>query len=500
MAAFTELVDLAAGRLGGAALLASDEFFAEKENLLKPEKPIWSADRYTDRGKWMDGWESRRRRTPGHDWCLIRLGIPGVIRGVVIDTSFFTGNFPSHCSIDGCVAPADTGAEALASEQTSWAEVLPQSELRGDSENFFDVDDARRFTHVRLNIFPDGGVARLRVHGEPVPDWAAILAGAPDVNVSAIEHGGRAIDCSDRFYSHPQNLLMPYRAANMGDGWETRRRRGPGHDWAILRLGIQAVIRRVEIDTTHFKGNYPDSCSLDAALVAGEPGAGSAWEEVLPQTKLGPHASHVFELRLAAPASHVRLNMYPDGGISRLRVFGTPTREGRIREGLRALNSMDDASWRAALTNCCGSSSWVGQMIAGRPFNNLVDLLTRSQRVLDSLRREDWLEAFAHHPRIGDRARAAAQSHEAHKWSSQEQSAAADASTDTLADLAEGNRDYEGRFGYVFLISATGRTSEEMLATLRERMRNEPGTELTIASAEQAKITRLRLEKLLIDS
>jgi hypothetical protein len=205
MAAFTEFVDLAAARLGGVALLANDEFFAEKENLLKPEKPIWIADKYTDRGKWMDGWESRRRRTPGHDWCVIRLGIPGVIRGVVVDTSFFTGNFPSHCSLDACAAPADTSGQDLASERAAWVEVLSTTELLGDSENLFELADPRRFTHVRLNIFPDGGVARLRVHGERVPDWTAILASASEVNVVAVEHGGRVIDCSDKFCSHPQN-------------------------------------------------------------------------------------------------------------------------------------------------------------------------------------------------------------------------------------------------------------------------------------------------------
>src|SRR5688572_18040964 len=359
MAGFTELVDLAAARLGGVALRANDEFFAAKENLLRPEKPIWIADKYTDRGKWMDGWESRRRRTPGHDWCLIRLGIPGVIRGIVVDTSFFTGNFPSHCSLDACTAPEEAAPDALASGETPWTEVLPKSELRGDAENPFEVADPRRFTHVRLNIFPDGGVARLRVHGEPVPDWREILEEGDIVNVSGVERGGRAIDCSDRFYSHPQNLLMPYRASNMGDGWETKRRRGPGHDWAILRLGIDAVIRRVEIDTTHFKGNYPDSCSLDVARIAGEPTAGTGWEEVLPASKLGPDATHDFDVPRVVPATHVRLHMYPDGGISRVRVFGTPTREGHLREGLRALNAMDGAALRAALANCCGSSAWV---------------------------------------------------------------------------------------------------------------------------------------------
>lgn len=504
MAAFTELVDLAAARLGGVALLANDEFFAGKENLLRPEEPIWIADRYTDRGKWMDGWESRRRRTPGHDWCLIRLGIPGVIRGIVVDTSFFTGNFPSHCSLDACIAPEDAAADALVSGETPWTDVLPKSELRGDAENLFGISDPRRFTHVRLNIFPDGGVARLRVHGEPVPDWREILEEGDIVNVSGVERGGRAIDCSDRFYSHPQNLLMPYRASNMGDGWETKRRRGPGHDWAILRLGIDAVIRRVDIDTTHFKGNYPDSCSLDVARIAGEPTAETDWEEVLPASKLGPDATHAFVVLRGVPATHVRLHMYPDGGISRVRVFGTPTREGHLREGLRALNAMDGMALRAALANCCGSSAWVDRMIAERPFEGPDDLFGDSERVWRVLRREDWLEAFAHHPRIGDRGRAPAQSPEAHRWSAQEGHRATQTpQTNTeehgrvLAALADANRAYEDRFGYVFIVCATGRTSEEMLATLRERLRSDPDVELETAAGEQVKITRLRLEKLL---
>jgi allantoicase len=504
MAGFTELVDLAAARLGGVALLANDEFFAAKENLLRPEKPIWIADKYTDRGKWMDGWESRRRRTPGHDWCLIRLGIPGVIRGIVVDTSFFTGNFPSHCSLDACAAPENAAADALASSDTWWSEVLAKSELRGDTENLFEVADPRRFTHVRLNIIPDGGVARLRVHGEPVPDWRAILEQGDVVNVSAVERGGRAVDCSDRFYSHPQNLLMPYGAANMGDGWETKRRRGPGHDWAILRLGIDAVIRRVEVDTTHFKGNYPDSCSLDVARIAGEPTAETGWTEIVAPMKLGPDATHTFDVGRSVPATHVRLHMYPDGGISRLRVFGTPTREGQLREGLRALNAMDGAALRQALTNCCGSSAWVDRMTAARPFEDLGDLWTKSEAIWRALRREDWLEAFAHHPRIGDRARAPAQSPEAHRWSVQEgHSATQTPQTNTeehgkvLAALAEANRAYEDRFGYLFIVCATGRTTEEMLAMLRERLRSDPDVELATAAGEQAKITRLRLEKLL---
>jgi allantoicase len=505
MADFTELTDLADARLGGIALAANDEFFAGKESLLEPGPPVWIADRYTDRGKWMDGWETRRRRAPGHDWCVVRLGIPGVIRAIVVDTSHFAGNFPPQCSVDACTAQADATADDLQSDRTRWLEVLPTSELRGDAVNAFEVAAGRRVTHVRLNIFPDGGVARLRVHGEPIPDWPALLSAAasgpgqvPLVNVSAIEHGGRAIDCSDRFYSHPRNLLMPYRAANMGDGWETKRRRGPGHDWAIVRLGLEAIIRRVEVDTTHFKGNYPDSCSLDVARVAGDPAATTEWDELLPQTKLGPDARHVFDLRLAAPATHVRLNMYPDGGISRLGVFGTPTREGLLREGLRALNAMDEAAASDALASCCGAHAWVERMAAARPYIDLDELLRTAETNWRSLDRAAWIEAFTHHPRIGDRPRRPGRPSASHRWSADEQSHAREAAPETLRALAEGNRAYEERFGYVFLVRAAGRSAEEMLAILRDRLRHEPDAELRVAASEQAEITRLRLEKLLL--
>jgi allantoicase len=505
MAGFTEFTNLADARLGATAIAANDEFFAEKVNLLNPQPPVWIPDRYTDRGKWMDGWETRRRRTPGHDWCLVRLGMPGVIRGIVVDTSFFTGNFPSHCSVDACAAPADASTADLQSDRTRWMELLPESALRGDSVNTFEVQAGRRCTHVRLNIFPDGGVARLRVHGEPLPDWPAVISAAagepgqvPLVNVSAIEHGGRAIDCSDRFYSHPQNLLMPYRAANMGDGWETKRRRGPGHDWAIVRLGIEAIVRRVEVDTTHFKGNYPDSCSLDIARVAGGPTPSTHWDELLPQSKLGPDARHVFDLRRAAPATHVRLNVYPDGGISRLRVLATPTREGRLREGVRALNGMDEDAVAAALSACCGSDAWVERMAAARPYVDTDDCFTKADTTWRRLDRAAWLEAFARHPRIGDRPAESERSPASHRWSAEEQAQAREAAPETLRALAEGNRAYEDRFGYVFLVRAAGRTAEEMLSLLRERLRNSPDTELPIAVSEQEAITRLRLEKLLL--
>jgi len=310
MTEFTDLVDLASERLGGAAVSANDEFFAPRENLVKAAKPVWREHEYTDRGKWMDGWETRRRREPGHDWCVVKLGLPGVIRGVCVDTTFFRGNFPEACSLEVGEGP-----------DGPWVEILGKSELRGDSQNLFAIESSRRVTHVKLHIYPDGGVARLRVYGlvSPQPPMPG-----EEVDLAALENGGLVLAASDMFFGERHNLILPGPPLGMHDGWETKRRRGPGHDWAILRLGFPGIVRRVEVDTRYFRGNAPGSCSLEV-LETGDPlSPESRWEEVLPSTPLRPDAVHTFEnLRSSPPATHARLNIYPDGGVARLRLFGT---------------------------------------------------------------------------------------------------------------------------------------------------------------------------------
>ena len=329
MSDYTELIDLASDRLGGAVLYANDDFFAEKENLLKPGEPVFIEGKYTDRGKWMDGWESRRRRTPGFDWCLIRLGLPGIIRGVVVDTSFFRGNYPEQCSLEACTVDGQPDVEQLMSEAVEWAEILPISQLQGDSRNPFEISSHERFTHLRFRIFPDGGVARLRVYGEVVPDWHA-LARRGEIDLAAAENGALVLACSDMFFGHRHNLIMPGRGVDMGDGWETKRRRGPGYDWSVIKLATKGVIQRVEVDTAHFKGNYPDTCSLEACDAEGQAVDESnlsslSWREILPRTKLQAHTRHFYEEELEnrGPVTHVRFNIYPDGGVSRLRLYGT---------------------------------------------------------------------------------------------------------------------------------------------------------------------------------
>jgi len=327
---FTEYIDLAAERLGGRVIEANDEFFAPKENLLKAAAPVWIADKYTEVGKWMDGWETRRRRTPGYDWCIVKLGLPGVVHGAVVDTAHFKGNHPEYCELQCCAAGGDPTPEQSTDAATSWTTLLPKSPLMGDTQNRFAVSCPNRVTHLRLKIYPDGGVARLRVHGEVVPDWAAIDRSSGEIDLAAVEHGGLVIDSSDMFFGARNNLIMPGRSTGMHDGWETRRRRGPGHDWCIVRLAAAGTVRRVEVDTSYFKGNFPDSCSLEVCRARRditESGALAAlpWKEILPNSKLKADSLHVYEGEImdAGEVTHARFHIYPDGGVARLRILGT---------------------------------------------------------------------------------------------------------------------------------------------------------------------------------
>jgi allantoicase len=324
MTDFSEFVDLASERLGGCVLAANDEFFAPKENLLKTSEPTFQTDVYTDRGKWMDGWETRRRRTPGHDWCLIRLGLPGIVRGVVVDTRHFRGNFPESFSLEAAELAADPALD-LGEPLPGWHPLLPVTALAGDSSNEFEVSNSPRVTHLILRIYPDGGVARLRVHGEAVPD-AERIRRAGIVDLAAVENGGRVLEASDMFFGHRHNLIYPGPPLGMFDGWETRRRRGPGHDWVVVALGRPGRLRWVEIDTTHFKGNAPAECSLEACSPGAWGSGRPEWEELLPRQPLQPHARHAFaaELLPHGAIGHVRLHIYPDGGVARLRLFGEP--------------------------------------------------------------------------------------------------------------------------------------------------------------------------------
>lgn len=482
-AGFRELIDLAGERLGGSVLYATDDFFAEKENLIKPAPPVWKEHEYTDRGKWMDGWESRRKRTAGHDFAILRLGARGVVRGVVVDTSFFRGNYPDSCSIEAVsMSPNATVEELLGA---SWQELLPQTKLKGDSANEIEVRAPWAVTHLRFNIFPDGGVARLRVHGEVVPDWNRVGGLGAEIDLAAAENGADVLACSDQFFGPKHNLIMPGRALNMSDGWETRRRRGPGHDWVIVKLAAEGIVGRIEVDTNHFKGNYPDTASIEGSL------DGKEWAELLPRTKLQAHTRHFFrdELLERGPFRQLRLNVFPDGGVSRLRVWGTATENGRHEAVVQRINTSLDAA--SELRSCCASPEWADTVAAARPFKSWLPLTETADRIWNGLSADEWTAAFRAHPRIGETKSRA-------RWSAQEQSGVQRATDETLRALDEGNRAYEQKFGHVFLICATGKSADEMLAALRARINNDAKTELQIAAEEQRKITHLRLEKLVM--
>ena len=320
------LTNLALPELGGAILAVSDEFFAPAKRMLSAHDPVFIPDRFDEHGKWMDGWESRRKRTAGHDYCVVRI-CPGVIRAVEIDTCFFTGNYPPAASLEACSADIEPD------ENTQWTELVTKTGLEGDSRRVFTVSDENTWSFIRLNIYPDGGVARLRVYGEPATDAVSIDRDRWVDLVSSVA-GGVALECNNMHFGDMSNLLSNQPVANMGDGWETRRRRDPGNDWVILRLGQRGRIRRVEVDTAFFRGNYPARCSLKG----GNPGAGSDlaaesanWDEVLPQLALGPDQLHIFEtqLRDVGNVTHVRLDIYPDGGVARLRLVGLPANSSR---------------------------------------------------------------------------------------------------------------------------------------------------------------------------
>ncbi|CAN5222469.1 hypothetical protein BH23ACT9_BH23ACT9_26840 [soil metagenome] len=498
----TGLVDLAARRLGGMVVQANDEFFAAKENLLDPLPPRHDPLAYADRGKVMDGWETRRRRGPGSDWCVVRLGVTGVLEAVVVDTTFFRGNFPDACELHGTMSDDD-----VPPEDAVWVPLLDRTELRGDAQQRFEVDHRVQVSHVRLTIHPDGGVARLRLLGRPLVDLHRVADPGGRLNLAALTNGARAIACSDAFFSSPSNMINVGDGRDMGDGWETRRRRGPGEDWAVVELATTGLLERIEIDTTHFNCNYPDRCAIDVLGATGRltghldpedesalaPGA-DGWAVLVEPMPMRPHARHVIDLPHAVTATHLRLVMIPDGGVSRFRAHGVITEAGWRRSGLRQLDAMDAARAEQALLACCGSRRWARSMTEARPFEDTDALHATARAIWDGLTPDDHLDAFAAHPRIGGSG-GAERNHAA--WSAQEQSGTAGAEQDVMTALAEGNRAYEDRFGHVFLIRAAGRSAEEMLAALRQRLDNDPATEIAVAATQQAQITALRLDRLL---
>lgn len=318
-----DYVNLASPALGTTAVEASDDFFAPKERLIQDAPAVFIPDKYDAHGKWMDGWETRRRRGVGNDWCLVRLGVSGIVKGVDIDTSHFTGNYPPAASLEGLYSEQRPDANA------HWRPLVRTTALNPSSHHYLAVNDLDPVNWLRLQIFPDGGIARLRVHGIPTREWTDSERGGV-IELSALKYGGRVIAYNDAHYGNVSAILTEGRGRDMGDGWETRRRREPGNDWIIVALGAPGLIERIEVDTAHFKGNYPDACSIQAARIAQGTHQSLVtqsmfWPELLAPQKLEADSVHAFGSELVSkigPVTHARLNIYPDGGVSRLRLFG----------------------------------------------------------------------------------------------------------------------------------------------------------------------------------
>ncbi|XP_020372409.1 allantoicase [Rhincodon typus] len=369
---FVQLNDLACETTGAKILFATDDWFAAAENLLKREAPQWKAEDFTNFGKWMDGWETRRKRISGHDWCIIKLGVPGIIHGFDVDTSYFTGNYAPRISIAAANLNADetpdlpprgekigTAAsekefEAVGKLQSEfWTVLVPMTILQpgyvDTCHNYFPAQKLERWTHIRLNMYPDGGIARLRVYGTGHRDWLSVSP-KQEIDLVAMTNGGVCLGYSDAHFGHPKNIIGIGRSNVMSDGWETARRldrptilkvddqgilQVPGCEWAVFRLGHPGVITHIDIDTSHFKGNFPDSCKIEGCSITAEEEkeriatkwkdcCGLKWKLVLPVTKLKPHQQHSYSTEMKDTLTHVRLTIKPDGGISRMRLLGYP--------------------------------------------------------------------------------------------------------------------------------------------------------------------------------
>lgn len=336
-------VNLLSEAMGARALLCSDDFFAGMDNLIKPNDAIFIAHKYTDLGKWMDGWESRRKRTQGHDWCILRLGVAGVIQALDLDTAHFLGNHAPVASVDACYAPDCDDSEASL-HALPWMPLLAQVPLNRGAQNIFCTGSSEAFTHLRLNIFPDGGVARLRAYGAPSPSWRPsvdderFMLQEGEVDLAALRNGGQALVCSDMFFGVMSNLIAPGRARVMGEGWETRRSRRVGHDWIIVALGARGDVSAVVVDTHHFKGNFPESFDLlgvdaghaDLSTLTGDH---LTWQTLISRNQLAASEERMYRSEVASigPITHIKLRIYPDGGVSRLRVYGhRSTSDGEV--------------------------------------------------------------------------------------------------------------------------------------------------------------------------
>lgn len=502
---FSHLTDLASDLTGTFVLYSTDDYFAEKENLLKPSAPVWIEGKYTDKGKWMDGWESQRKREPGHDFAIVRLGTPGSVHGILADTTHFKGNAPQEVSVEGIEA-ADTATPGDLIDNPGWKEILPRTAVLPDHPNVLVLPAiSSRVTHVRFHIYPDGGVARLRVYGEVKPDPYTFWQRG-SVDLAAIEQGGTVAAVSDQFFGPPSNLLLPGRGVNMGDGWETKRRRTPGSDWCVLKLARAGQIDRIELDTHFFKGNAPQATLIEAlneADISADElanclAAKAPWPVLVHKTPLVQHRKHVIYPDRPTAVTHLRVHIFPHGGVNRMRVFGTAVdteNEARTRQGLNGM-STDEA--RALFLSWNGSTAFAKALLERRPFATVRSIFQAAEEVWWSLGESDHQEAFAAHPRLGQPKKASTQTEQSASWSAGEQSGITTTQEQVAARLALLNELYVEKFGFIFILFATGRTAANVLEQLERRIENDRAAEVENAAREQAKITRLRIGKWLL--
>lgn len=477
-----EPIDLADERMRGYVLAASDESISARSCLIRSQAPV--------AGGPPDGWVTRRRRDIGYDWAVVRLGVPGVVEEVVVDTTHLEHDTPSEISVEGCVAPHNTDSAQL----SQWVELVPRSDLGSDRVNRFAVESQLRFTHLRLNVFPDGGIARFRVFGQPVPTWMAPgLRPFAALDLAALANGGHVHSTSSGS-GQPQNLLSPGCPKDGQDSWLTARRREEGNEWAVIRLVGPGTLQAVTVDTTHLHGDSPAGIRLEGAS-AQDP-ADDQWFDLLTETPTLPHTVHEFQDELAPHPDllWVRLNLLPDGGISRLRLWGRLSEAGYEEARLLYLNTAPPAALQKLFKQVCHSDRWAAEMSASAPFQSLTDLLKKGAGAWAKCNEKDWRQALDGHPRIGEKASGEGLSAQ---WSRGEQSKAQTVDSEIADKLRQAQAHYYQKFGFIFLICASGRSSQEILAAVEKRLHNSAAEEMQIVAEEQAKIIHLRLEKLL---
>ena len=453
----------------------------------------------------MDGWESQRKREPGHDFCIIRLGLPGRVHGLLVDTTHFKGNAPQEVSLDAIEAPDTATAHDLL-DHPGWQQVLARTPVQADFANIVPLQAiSHRVTHVRLHIFPDGGVARLRVYGEVTPEPRTFWRSG-SLDLAAIENGGTVAAVSDQFFGPPSNLLLPGRGANMGDGWETKRRRTPGSDWCVIRLGRRGMVERIELDTHFFKGNAPQATLiewLDEEEIGAEAvqqclWSNEGWGTLVDKTSLVQHRRHQLEPDRPRLATHLRVHIFPHGGVNRLRIYGYAVDTPAEQSAMAAFHGKPEAEARGLLLSFNGAPAFADRLMAQRPFTSVRALFATASDAWWSLDPSDWLAAFAAHPRIGEQKPAPTQTEKSAHWSRGEQQGVQGAASQVTARLAELNAFYFEKFGFIFICYASGRSAPQMLEILERRIQNERATEIDNAAAEQARITRLRIGKWLL--